>query len=633
MSEILSVRHLGLSFESEDQLQEVLREVSFSVNEGEIVGIIGESGSGKSMTARSVTRLLPDNARLSATSQVSFKGEDVLAMKPRALRRMLGQEIGMIFQDPLSSLNPTMTVGDQIVEVLRLTRRLSRRQARTEAVELMQAIGIKEPAARFKLYPHEFSGGMRQRIMIAIALAGKPSLLIADEPTTALDVTIQAQILKLIKDLQAQLGLSVLLISHDFGVVAQICSRVIVMQDGRIVEQGPIEELFAAPKHPYTKLLLDAVPRVEQEKVTRKVGVLAETTARSAGTLSGGLVGGSDVGEAGAEARIVGETETEMMAESAEIVVATENAQATAVSEQTDSNSTPPLQPLIAVEKLEQVFDLGKGQQVKAVNQVDLKIYRGETLGLVGESGSGKSTLGRAILQLYQATSGRVMFHGFDLSQLTRAEQLRVRKDMQIIFQDPYASLDPRMKVEDIIGEALDTHHLVQNMTERRARVKELLELVELDPSFASRFPHEFSGGQRQRIGIARALAVEPDFIVADEPLSALDVSIQAQIIQLLQKLQVQLGLTYLFIAHDLAVVKQISDRVAVMQHGQIVEIAETNELYNNPLHPYTQQLLSAVPRLDGQFRASEQIIKEAVAASKEVATLVEVSPQHFVAQ
>lgn len=321
------------------------------------------------------------------------------------------------------------------------------------------------------------------------------------------------------------------------------------------------------------------------------------------------------------------------MAESAEIVVATENAQATAVSEQTDSNSTPPLQPLIAVEKLEQVFDLGKGQQVKAVNQVDLKIYRGETLGLVGESGSGKSTLGRAILQLYQATSGRVMFHGFDLSQLTRAEQLRVRKDMQIIFQDPYASLDPRMKVEDIIGEALDTHHLVQNMTERRARVKELLELVELDPSFASRFPHEFSGGQRQRIGIARALAVEPDFIVADEPLSALDVSIQAQIIQLLQKLQVQLGLTYLFIAHDLAVVKQISDRVAVMQHGQIVEIAETNELYNNPLHPYTQQLLSAVPRLDGQFRASEQIIKEAVAASKEVVTLVEVSPQHFVAQ
>lgn len=631
MSEILSVRHLGLSFESEDQLQEVLREVSFSVNEGEIVGIIGESGSGKSMTARSVTRLLPDNARLSATSQVTFKGEDVLAMKPRALRRMLGQEIGMIFQDPLSSLNPTMTVGDQIVEVLRLTRRLSRRQARTEAVELMQAIGIKEPAARFKLYPHEFSGGMRQRIMIAIALAGKPSLLIADEPTTALDVTIQAQILKLIKDLQAQLGLSVLLISHDFGVVAQICSRVIVMQDGRIVEQGPIEELFAAPKHPYTKLLLDAVPRVEQEKVTRKVGVLAETTARSVGTLSGGLVGSSDVCEAGAEARIVGEAET--MAESAEIVVATENAQATAVSEQTDSNSTPPLQPLIAVEKLEQVFDLGKGQQVKAVNQVDLKIYRGETLGLVGESGSGKSTLGRAILQLYQATSGRVMFHGFDLSQLTRAEQLRVRKDMQIIFQDPYASLDPRMKVEDIIGEALDTHHLVQNMTERRARVKELLELVELDPSFASRFPHEFSGGQRQRIGIARALAVEPDFIVADEPLSALDVSIQAQIIQLLQKLQVQLGLTYLFIAHDLAVVKQISDRVAVMQHGQIVEIAETNELYNNPLHPYTQQLLSAVPRLDGQFRASEQIIKEAVAASKEVVTLVEVSPQHFVAQ
>lgn len=627
MSEILSVRHLGLSFESEDQLQEVLREVSFSVNEGEIVGIIGESGSGKSMTARSVTRLLPDNARLSAMSQVTFKGEDVLAMKPRALRQMLGQEIGMIFQDPLSSLNPTMTVGDQIVEVLRLHRRLSRRAARTEAVELMQAIGIKEPAARFKLYPHEFSGGMRQRIMIAIALAGQPSLLIADEPTTALDVTIQAQILKLIKDLQAQLGLSVLLISHDFGVVAQICSRVIVMQNGRIVEQGPIEELFAAPKHPYTKLLLDAVPRVEQEKVTRKVGVLAEMEVSESveELVAGGLVNGSDVGATGA-----GTEQTEVVTEMA---VGTENSEANESSKHSDSPATAPLQPLIAVEKLEQVFDLGKGQQVKAVNQVDLKIYRGETLGLVGESGSGKSTLGRAILQLYQATSGRVMFHGFDLSQLTRAEQLHVRKDMQIIFQDPYASLDPRMKVEDIIGEALDTHHLVQNTTERRARVKELLELVELDPSFASRFPHEFSGGQRQRIGIARALAVEPDFIVADEPLSALDVSIQAQIIQLLQKLQVQLGLTYLFIAHDLAVVKQISDRVAVMQHGQIVEIAETNELYNNPLHPYTQQLLSAVPRLDGQFRASKQVIKESVAASKDVVTLVEVNPQHFVAQ
>ncbi|MGO4927938.1 ABC transporter ATP-binding protein [Fundicoccus sp. Sow4_F4] len=304
-----------------------------------------------------------------------------------------------------------------------------------------------------------------------------------------------------------------------------------------------------------------------------------------------------------------------------------------AVASDNEGFAKSPLQPLISVEKLEQVFDLGKGQQVKAVNQVDLDIYRGETLGLVGESGSGKSTLGRAILQLYQPTSGRIMFHGFDLQQLTRAERLRVRKDMQIIFQDPYASLDPRMKVEDIIGEALDTHGLVKNASQRRERIEELLALVELDASFASRFPHEFSGGQRQRIGIARALAVEPDFIVADEPLSALDVSIQAQIIDLMQKLQEQLGLTYLFIAHDLAVVKQISDRVAVMQHGQIVEIAETNELYDKPLHPYTQQLLSAVPRLDAQFRASDQEIKDAVPASQHVVTLVEVSPGHFVAQ
>lgn len=604
MSEILSIKNLGLSFESEDQLQEVLKEVSFSVAEGEIVGIIGESGSGKSMTARSITRLLPDNARLTPASEITFKGQDVLSLKPRAMRRILGEEIGMIFQDPLSSLNPTMTVGGQIVEVLRLHQSLSKRAARAKAIELMKAIGIKEAEARFKLYPHEFSGGMRQRIMIAIALAANPSLLIADEPTTALDVTIQAQILALIKQLQAELGLSVLLISHDFGVVAQICTRVIVMQAGRIVEQGPIEELFANPQHPYTRLLLEAVPRLEQEKITRKVGILAEAPGEtSVGALS------SEVSDEAKD-----DTSAEHLATSQ------------------SPNQAQTIQPLIAVENLEQVFELGKGQQVKAINQVNLTIYRGETLGLVGESGSGKSTLGRAILQLYQPTSGRIMFHGFDLQQLTRAERLRVRKDMQIIFQDPYASLDPRMKVEDIIGEALDTHGLVKNAAERHARVEELLHLVELEPSFASRFPHEFSGGQRQRIGIARALAVEPDFIVADEPLSALDVSIQAQIIDLLQKLQVKLGLTYLFIAHDLAVVKQISDRVAVMQHGQIVEVAETNELYNNPLHPYTQQLLSAVPRLDAQFRASDQTLKDPVPASQHTVSLTEVSPGHYVA-
>lgn len=564
MSEILKVNHLGLSFESEDQVQEVLKDISFSIEEGEIVGIIGESGSGKSMTARSITQLLPDNAKIHPDSEIEFKGQKLLEVKDKTMRKILGEEIGMIFQDPLSSLNPTMTVGDQIVEVIRLHERMRKKKARLKAEELMTSIGIKDANVRYSHYPHEFSGGMRQRIMIAIALAANPSLLIADEPTTALDVTIQAQILSLIKELQKSLGLSVLLITHDFGVVAQICTRVIVMQEGRIVEQGPIDQLFAHPKHPYTKLLLDAVPRLEQEKISR--------------------IKHFD-------------------------------------------------QPLIAVEQLEQVFNLGKGQQIKAVNQVELNIYRGETLGLVGESGSGKSTLGRAILQLYKPTSGRIMFQGFDLQQLQKSEMLKVRKDMQIIFQDPYASLDPRMKVEDIIGEALDTHHLTKTAAERRARVEELLKLVELDPAFASRYPHEFSGGQRQRIGIARALAVEPEFIVADEPLSALDVSIQAQIIELLKRLQDKLGLTYLFIAHDLAVVKQISDRVAVMQQGQIVEVAETNELYNNPLHPYTQQLLAAVPRLDAHMRSS--LVESELnryQPTNELVNLKEVSPGHFVA-
>lgn len=530
MAEILKIKHLSLSFQSEDQVQQVLNEISFSVEEGEIVGIVGESGSGKSMTARAITQLLPDNATIHPGSEIEFKGQSLLGMKAKKMRKILGEEMGMIFQDPLSSLNPTMTVGDQIAEVIQLHQRMSRKKRRQSVVDLMTSIGIKDADQRYHHYPHEFSGGMRQRIMIAIALAANPSLLIADEPTTALDVTIQAQILALIKKLQAELNLSVLLITHDFGVVAQLCTRVIVMQEGKIIEQGLIEDIFNSPQHSYTKKLLEAVPRMDVEK------------------------------------------------EEAEQV-------------------SP--QSLIKLEAVQQVFDLGKGKQLKALDQIDLQIYRGETLGLVGESGSGKSTLGRAILQLYQPTAGRVLFEGFDLGKLTQAEMLKVRKDMQIIFQDPYASLNPRVKIEDIIGEALDTHNLVHSQAERRARVEELLQLVELDPAFASRYPHEFSGGQRQRIGIARALAVEPVFLVADEPLSALDVSIQAQILDLLKRLQKKLNLTILFIAHDLAVVKQISDRVAVMRHGQLVEIAHTQELYDHPLHPYTQQLLKAVPRLD----------------------------------
>lgn len=569
MSEILKVNQLGLSFESEDQVQQVLKDITFSVEEGEIVGIVGESGSGKSMTARTITQLLPNNAHVHEGSEIEFKGNKLLEIKPKKMRKLLGEEIGMIFQDPLSSLNPTMTVGEQIAEVVRLHKHVGRKERRQIVVDLMTSMGIKDADQRYNLYPHEFSGGMRQRIMIAIALAADPSLLIADEPTTALDVTIQAQILALIKKLQEELNLSVLLITHDFGVVAQLCTRVIVMQKGEIVEQGPIEQIFNHPQHPYTQRLLEAVPRLEAEKITD----------------------------------LPADTET-----------------------------------LISVESLQQVFDIGKGKQLKAVNNVNLQINRGETLGLVGESGSGKSTLGRAILQLYQPTAGRILFEGFDLGQLTKGELLKVRKDMQIIFQDPYASLDPRMKIEDIIGEALDTHRLVKGAKERRARVEELLRLVELDPAFASRYPHEFSGGQRQRIGIARALAVEPEFLVADEPLSALDVSIQAQILDLLRRLQKKLNLTILFIAHDLAVVKQISDRVAVMQQGQIVEVAETNELYSNPLHPYTQQLLAAVPRLDldsgtGQVGRDEVLDKPTYQPTNEPLALVEVTSGHYVAQ
>ncbi|XJS10699.1 ABC transporter ATP-binding protein [Aerococcaceae bacterium WGS1372] len=575
MAEILKIKHLNLSFESEETVQQVLKDITFSVEEGEIVGIVGESGSGKSMTARAITQLLPDNATVHPGSEIEFKEQQLLGMKPKKMRKILGEEMGMIFQDPLSSLNPMMTVGDQIAEVLQLHQPMRRKARHQRVVELMTSIGIKDADQRYSHYPHEFSGGMRQRIMIAIALAANPSLLIADEPTTALDVTIQAQILELIKKLQADLNLSVLLISHDFGVVAQLCTRVIVMKDGEIVEQCSIKDIFHSPQHPYTKKLLDAVPRLDQEKL-----------------------------------------ESEKVA----------------------------TQPLIKVEGVHQVFDIGKGKRLKALNHIDLSIHRGETLGLVGESGSGKSTLGRAILQLNQPSSGRVLFEGFDLGQLTKAEMLKVRKDMQIIFQDPYASLNPRMKIEDIIGEALDTHKLVQSAGERSARIEELLQLVELDPSIASRYPHEFSGGQRQRIGIARALAVEPTFIVADEPLSALDVSIQAQILDLLKQLQKKLNLTILFIAHDLAVVKQISDRVAVMRQGQIVELASTQKLYDNPLHPYTQKLIQAVSSLDLdniEEKMGDGLPVDSTASSIVLATdnnyakdyhgLYEVHPGHFV--
>ncbi|MFC9709350.1 dipeptide ABC transporter ATP-binding protein [Paenibacillus sp. NPDC056933] len=545
MQPLLKVNELSISFHSGESEFQAVKEVSFEVQKGETLGIVGESGSGKSVTARSIMRLLASPPSQMKKGEILFKGVDLVHKTQKEMEGIRGRDIGMIFQDPMSSLNPTIKIGKQITESLIKHQKLSRREAKKQAIAMLELVGITRSEIRFNQYPHEFSGGMRQRVMIAIALACRPELLIADEPTTALDVTIQAQILNLMKEMQAQLGTSIILITHDLGVVAGMCDRVAVMKDGQIVESGTTTEIFANPKHPYTSRLLNALPRLDEKKKPKLVSLVPR-----------------DLGDD---------------------------------------------QPLLEVKSLRQHFNLGKGNTLKAVNDISFEIRQGETLGVVGESGSGKSTTGRAILRLHEPTGGDVLFKGVPLNRLSVAEMKTMRRHMQIIFQDPYASLNPKFRIMDIIGEALDIHHLASSPAEREKRVEELLEMVGLDPAHAQRYPHEFSGGQRQRIGIARALAVEPEFIVCDEPLSALDVSIQAQIVQLLEELQQRLGLTYLFIAHDLSMVKHISDRVAVMYNGKIVELAESEELYSNPQHAYTKALLSAIPVPDPAVEAKKK--------------------------
>lgn len=575
---LLKIENLQVSFMSREKEFEAVKGVSLTVNKGETLGIVGESGSGKSVTARSIMRLLPSPPSLLKDGEIIFSGKDLVNASDQEMEAIRGKDISMIFQDPMTSLNPTMRIGQQLTEtMLKHTKGLPKTQAKAEAIELLRLVGIPKPEVRFAQYPHEFSGGMRQRAMIAIALACRPKLLIADEPTTALDVTIQAQILNLMKHMQEKFGTAIILITHDLGVVAGMCDRVVVMKDGEIVEKGTTEEIFEQATHPYTLRLLNALPKLHEKKKAKP---------------------------------------------------------APRISEHINAN-----EPLLEVKSLKQHFDLGKGQVLKAVDDISFFIQPGETLGLVGESGSGKSTTGRAILRLNEPTAGEVLYQGIPVNQLTAKEMKMMRRHMQMIFQDPYASLNPRFKVIDIIGQALDIHKLVKNKQERRKRVEELLEMVGLEKEHAMRYPHEFSGGQRQRIGIARALAVEPKFIVCDEPLSALDVSIQAQVVKLLEDLQQKLGLTYLFIAHDLSMVKHISDRVAVMFGGKIVELAESEELYANPQHPYTKSLLAAIPIPDPAIERQKK--RETLSAQEDrreayqldQAELVEVTPGHWVAQ
>ena len=614
---LLEVRDLSVSFPQASGDVRAVRGISYTVNQGEFLGIVGESGSGKSVSSMAVMGLLPRNAVI--TGEVLLRGESLLRQNDRELSRLRGKEIAMIFQDPLSALTPVYTVGTQIAEGLMLhDKSLSEQAANARAVELLGIVGIPAPERRANGFPHEFSGGMRQRVMIAIAIANDPNLIIADEPTTALDVTIQAQILEVLQKAKDITGAAVVLITHDLGVVAGNADRIAVMYAGRLVETGTVDDVFSRPEMPYTIGLLRSVPNLITAGRTRLVPLEGRPPSLAAlppgcpfeprcpisvsacTTIEPPLVelsGGHAVACIRAPEIEAGTLRPGDIFPRPEPVAAE-----TALVNDRDS--------ILSIKGLVRHFPLTSGAvfkkqigTVKAVDGIDLEIQAGQVLGLVGESGCGKSTTILEVLEMTGPQAGTITVDGRDVASLSKAERLGLRKDVQIVFQDPMAALDPRLTIEDVVGEPLTVHQVSRSA--RRERVGELLDLVGLDSSMSSRYPHEFSGGQRQRIGIARALATNPKLLVLDEPVSALDVSIQAGVMNLLEDLKVQLGLSYLFVAHDLAVVRQIADTVAVMYLGRIVESGDVGDVFAHPKHPYTQALISAVPIPDPEAERS----------------------------
>ncbi len=599
---LLEVADLHVHFESSRGIVRAVEDVSFQVKPGEIVAIVGESGSGKSVTALAIMRLLP---RLTGRTRgrVRFDGKSLLDLSDEQMREIRGRDISMIFQEPMTSLNPLLTIGLQITEPLTIHLGMSDAQATARAIELLQLVGITDAEGRLDQYPHQFSGGMRQRVMIAIGLACNPKLIIADEPTTALDVTIQAQILELMKDLSRKLNIALIIITHNLGVVARYADRVFVMYAARLVEQGPADAVFHRPRHPYSMGLLRSVPRLDRPR-----GNKLETIEGLVPNLANAPPGCRFAPRCPfridicAQEPPLARTDTGTLsrchrhAEIADSKIAWASGGAGVLKLDVERK-----RPLLSVSALTKHFPVrtkigNKRALVRAVEDVSFSIYPGETLGLVGESGCGKTTVGRLILRLEQPTSGEIAFEGTNLLTATPAEMKTIRRKIQVIFQDPYSSLNPRMTVSQIIGEPLHVYKLVADSKAATGRVTQLLDQVGLRPELAERYPHQLSGGQRQRVGIARALAMEPSFIVCDEAVSALDVSIQSQIINLLEDLQQRLGLAYLFIAHDLAVVRHISMRVVVMYFGRIMEVADRDAIYREPLHPYTKVLLDAAP-------------------------------------
>lgn len=623
MEKILEVKDLQVSFDTYAGEVMAVRGLSFHLNKGETLAIVGESGSGKSVTSKSLMKLIPSPPGRITGGEILFEGKNLVDFTEKQMQKIRGSDISMIFQDPMTSLNPTMTVGNQIMETIMKHQKQSKHQAKEKAIELLKMVGISSPEKRLSAYPHQFSGGMRQRVVIAMALSCNPKVLIADEPTTALDVTIQAQILELLRDLQQKMGTSIIFITHDLGVVANIADRVAVMYAGKIVEIGKVEEIFYHPQHPYTWGLLGAMPNLNED---------AEELITIPGSPPNLLK--PPKGDAFAERnkyamKIDYQLEPPMFKLSETHFAATwllhekspkimppdmlrKHRHVKAKEKQNDrlDKRREKGDKLLEIKNLKQYFSSGSNV-VKAVDGINFDIYKGETFGLVGESGCGKSTTGRTIIRLYEATEGAILYNNTNIREKKSSGDLqKLNQKIQMIFQDPYSSLNPRQTVADIIAEGIDIHGLASNSKERLEKVYELLETVGLNREHANRYPHEFSGGQRQRIGIARALAVEPEFIIADEPISALDVSIQAQVVNLMKKLQKEKGLTYLFIAHDLSMVKYISDRIGVMYKGRIVELAESEELYHNPLHGYTQSLLSAIPMPDPETEKVRKRIK-----------------------
>ncbi|MBM3529376.1 MAG: ABC transporter ATP-binding protein [Alphaproteobacteria bacterium] len=599
---LLEVEDLHVQFETSRGIVRAVEGLSFEVGRGEVVAIVGESGSGKSVSALAIMRLLP---RLTGRTRgrITFDGRSLLDLGDEEMREIRGRDISMIFQEPMTSLNPLLTIGLQITEPLTIHLGMTAEQARARAVELLSLVGIPDPESRLDQYPHQFSGGMRQRVMIAIGLACNPKLVIADEPTTALDVTIQAQILELMKDLSRKLNIALIVITHNLGVVARYADRVIVMYAAKMVEQGRAEAVFHEPRHPYTMGLLRSVPRLDRPR-----GMRLETIEGLVPNLTNPPPGCRFAPRCPFRVDICGQEPPLANADNGSQSRCHRHAEIAGGKIAWAASGTGSQQAqmvregaLLSVRHLTKHFPvrakLGHAKAVvRAVEDVSFSIHPGETLGLVGESGCGKTTVGRLILRLEQPTGGEIEFDGINLVKASPAEMQAVRRKIQVIFQDPYSSLNPRMTVGQIIGEPLHVYKLAADSAAATARVAELLNQVGLRPELAERYPHQLSGGQRQRVGIARALAMEPSFIVCDEAVSALDVSIQGQIINLLEDLQRRLGLAYLFIAHDLAVVRHISMRVVVMYFGRVMEVADRDTIYRNALHPYTKVLLDAAP-------------------------------------